>query len=56
MHDLICCIVCLALIVSPLIAFMIVAYQNAKLLNECEKLIQENKATLNEMKEIQKNG
>ena len=36
--------------------FFFVAYQNEKLLNECEELIEENRKILNEMKEIQNNA
>ena len=35
--------------------FFFVAYQNEKLLKECEELIEENRKNLNEMKEIQNN-
>ena len=39
-----------------LATFFFVAYQNEKLLNECEELIKENRKILNEMKEIQNNA
>jgi cell division protein FtsL len=41
----------LILLILPA-TFFFVAYQNEKLLNECEELIEENRKNLNEMKEI----
>lgn len=52
----------LSVIVGFLILFIVpatfffVAYQNEKLLNECEELIKENRKIINEMKEELQNN